>query len=98
MTLSTPSLTTVTCVLTDGTTFTVSGAIESNSDPRSPLKVISKCRDMSVPYVTELLPRKDGGGKVYYNSRVREAEIKNKDKRERMRRDEEDRVREMGGL
>eukprot|EP00520_Triparma_pacifica_P007330 CAMPEP_0118644200 /NCGR_PEP_ID=MMETSP0785-20121206/6811_1 /TAXON_ID=91992 /ORGANISM="Bolidomonas pacifica, Strain CCMP 1866" /LENGTH=240 /DNA_ID=CAMNT_0006535941 /DNA_START=122 /DNA_END=844 /DNA_ORIENTATION=- len=102
VTLSTPTLTTIKCTLKDGTSFDVSGAVESNTDPRSPLKVVSKCRDMGVPFETSLLNKpnsefpnvNNSHGKVYYNSRVKEAAAKNKEKRDRVKRDEEDRVRQ----
>ena len=90
MTLSTPSLTVCTCTLTDGTTFQVTGILDSPTDPRSPFKIISKCRDQNVPYRTALIwgVGAEGRQKVYYNGRVREAERKNGEKRLRIEEDE----------
>lgn len=83
--------------LIDGTTFYISDLIESPVDPRSPLKLQAECRGYNVPTKNlgmELAltgtPKKK---KVYMNSRMQEASVKEAAKRERMKADEEDRLR-----
>lgn len=85
--------------LVDGTQFSILGLVESSSDPRSPLKLAATCRMNNVPTKFknfELAVTKTSTGgkkqKVYANSRVREAALREKAKRERLRQDEADRL------
>ena len=97
--LSNPNLTDIVVELTDGTRFSVVGAMESSSDPRSPLQVISKCRDLKVQYYTNLLGSNvRSPTKVYKTDMARLAESKNAEKRKRMARDEEERLKNMENL
>lgn len=85
--------------LVDGTLFTLSDVVESSTDPRSPLQVLALCRGYKVPTKFSTLlgaldtaPKKK---KVYMNSREVEAAKKEKEKRERLMKDEEERLEEL---
>ena len=83
--------------LLDGTTFTISDLVESPTDPRSPLKLQALCRGYNVPIknvgLESVLANTPKRKKVYMNSRVQEAAAKEAAKKERMRLDEEERMR-----
>ena len=104
--LSGPKSETAIVRLVDGTTFTISDLIESSTDPRSPLKLVARCRLYKIPIKNiGLLSALSGEGslisnsgkkkKSYMNPRVQEAEKKEKEKRERMAEDERDRLEEL---
>eukprot|EP00588_Corethron_pennatum_P009970 CAMPEP_0194267320 /NCGR_PEP_ID=MMETSP0169-20130528/1875_1 /TAXON_ID=218684 /ORGANISM="Corethron pennatum, Strain L29A3" /LENGTH=440 /DNA_ID=CAMNT_0039008145 /DNA_START=107 /DNA_END=1429 /DNA_ORIENTATION=+ len=81
--------------LLDGTTFSISDLFESPVDPRSPLKLAATCRNYGVNTKFELLEglaKKDGRNRVYMNSRMAEAEVKNQAKKKRMALDEAARI------
>jgi len=85
--------------LVDGTLFEISGLVDSATDPRSPLKLVATCRGYKVPtkftsleMAVSSTPKKK---KVYMNARVQEAAQKEKEKRERMAKDEESRLAEL---
>ena len=86
----------VTVKLVDGTQFGIKGVIESPTDPRSPLKIAASCRENRVPTkfvdLDALLVGTPKKKKMYTNSRVAEAAAKNKEKKERMDQDEENRL------
>ena len=88
--------------LVDGTQFTVSDLIESPTDPRSPLKLVARCRLYNVPVKNVGLLSAVGvtgesgkKKKVYANERVRAAEEKNAERRLRMEEDERERLAEL---
>lgn len=104
--LSGPKSETAIVRLFDGTTFTISDLVESSTDPRSPLKLVARCRLYKIPIKnTGLLSAVSGEGsmisdsgkkkKSYMNPRVQEAEKKEQAKRERMAEDERDRLEEL---
>lgn len=104
--LSGPKSETAIVKLVDGTTFTISDLVESSTDPRSPLKLVARCRLYKIPVKnTGLISAVSGDGstisksgrkkKSYKNSRVQEAEKKEKAKRERMAEDERERLEEL---
>ncbi|KAL3778365.1 hypothetical protein ACHAW5_008308 [Stephanodiscus triporus] len=104
--LSGPKSETAIVRLVDGTTFTISDLVESSTDPRSPLKLVARCRLYKIPIKnTGLLSAVSGEGsmisdsgrkkKSYMNPRVQEAEKKEREKRERMAEDERDRLEEL---
>ncbi len=104
--LSGPKSETALVRLVDGTTFSISDLIESSTDPRSPLKLVARCRLYKVPVKnTGILSALSGEGslvsasgkktKSYMNPRVQEAERKEKEKRERMMEDERERLVEL---
>ncbi len=104
--LSGPKSETAIVRLVDGTTFTISDLVESSTDPRSPLKLVARCRLYKIPIKNiGLLSALSGDGslisdsgkkkKSYMNPRVQEAEKKEKEKRERMAEDERDRLEEL---
>jgi len=87
----------------DGTTFGIADLYESPTDPRSPLKLVATCRSYNVPTkfdgLEDAVSQLSGSGskkkKVYLNKRVQEAMEKEREKKERMARDEEDRLEEL---
>ena len=88
--------------LVDGTQFSVSDLIESPTDPRSPLKLVSRCRLYNVPVKNVGLLSAVGvtgesgkKKKLYSNERVRAAEEKNAERRQRMEEDERERLAEL---
>ena len=104
--LSGPKSETAIVRLVDGTTFTISDLVESSTDPRSPLKLVARCRLYKIPIKNAgLLGSLSGEGslisnsgkkkKSYMNPRVQEAEKKEKEKRERMAEDERERLEEL---
>mmetsp|Transcript_23999 Transcript_23999/g.36986 ORF Transcript_23999/g.36986 Transcript_23999/m.36986 type:complete len:202 (-) Transcript_23999:219-824(-) len=91
---------TATVKLVDGTTFGISDLIESPTDPRSPLKLVSTCKGYNIPtkfsYLDGVLsssPKKKK--KVYMNERVAEAAKKEEAKRLRIEEDEQARLKEL---
>jgi hypothetical protein len=91
-----PKSETVVVRLVDGTSFGIKDIIESPVDPRSPLKVAAECRENNVKTrfvdfesVLAKAPRKS---KLYTNQRVQDAAEKEREKMERMRLDEEERL------
>ena len=103
--LSGPKSETAVVKLVDGTIFTISDLVESSTDPRSPLKLVARCRLYKIPVKnTGLLSAVEGGTKIsdsgrkkksFANARVQEAERKEKEKRERMAEDERERLEEL---
>ena len=94
-----PKSETVVVTLLDGTLFTVSDVVDSPTDPRSPLAISALCRGYKVPTrFSSLLGAVQGAPKkkkVYMNSREVEAAKKEKEKKERLAKDEEDRLEEL---
>ena len=87
---------TVIVKLVDGTSFGIKDIVESSTDPRSPLKVAATCRESGIrtKFVDlEALMSKSPKKKLYTNQRVQEAAEKTRLQQERMRQDEEDRLR-----
>ena len=104
--LSGPKSETAIVKLVDGTTFTISDLVESSTDPRSPLKLVARCRLYNIPVKnTGLISAVNGEGslvsssgkkkKNYMNPRVQEAERKQVARRERMAEDERERLEEL---
>eukprot|EP00584_Thalassiosira_punctigera_P021199 CAMPEP_0172552946 /NCGR_PEP_ID=MMETSP1067-20121228/47292_1 /TAXON_ID=265564 ORGANISM="Thalassiosira punctigera, Strain Tpunct2005C2" /NCGR_SAMPLE_ID=MMETSP1067 /ASSEMBLY_ACC=CAM_ASM_000444 /LENGTH=227 /DNA_ID=CAMNT_0013341023 /DNA_START=30 /DNA_END=713 /DNA_ORIENTATION=+ len=104
--LSGPKSETAMVKLVDGTTFTIGDLVESSTDPRSPLKLVARCRLYKIPVKnTGLVSALSGEGSVisasgrkkknYMNPRVQEAERKEREKRERMAEDERERLEEL---
>ena len=90
-----PKSETVTVRLVDGTAFGIKDVVESSTDPRSPLKVSAACRENGVKTrFTELesLIARSPKKKLYTNQRVQDAQEKEREKQERIRRDEEERL------
>eukprot|EP00956_Cyclotella_meneghiniana_P029188 scaffold70081_cov69-Cyclotella_meneghiniana.AAC.2 len=88
--------------LVDGTQFTISDLIESSTDPRSPLKLVSRCRLYNVPVknvgLLSAVGKTGESGKkkkVYSNERVRAADEKNEERKLRMEEDERERLAEL---
>jgi hypothetical protein len=82
--------------LVDGTSFGIKDMVESSTDPRSPLKVSAACRENNVKTkfvdLEALLSTTPKKKKLYTNQRVQDAAEKNRERQERMDRDEEERV------
>ena len=86
-----------------GTAFTISDLVESSTDPRSPLKLVARCRLYKIPVkntglISVLNAEISDSGKKkksYMNPRVQEAEKKQQAMRERMAEDERDRLEEL---
>ena len=104
--LSGPKSETAIVKLVDGTTFSISDLVESSTDPRSPLKLVARCRLYKVPVKntgllsalsgeTSIISNSGKKTKSYMNPRVQEAEKKEKEKRERMMEDERERLAEL---
>ena len=101
--LSGPKQETAIVTLIDGTQFVISDLIESPTDPRSPLKLISTCRSYKVPVKASgleeaVLSLSSSGSKkkrVYMNKRVQIAAEKEREKKERMDQDEVERLAEL---
>ncbi|KAL7467372.1 hypothetical protein ACHAXS_007612 [Conticribra weissflogii] len=100
--LSGPKSETALVRLVDGTEFSISDLVESSVDPRSPLKLVAKCRLYNIPVRNATLAGVGGvvGGsgkkkKVYMNERVAEAAEKEKEKKRRMEEDERERLAEL---
>mmetsp|Transcript_10453 Transcript_10453/g.22463 ORF Transcript_10453/g.22463 Transcript_10453/m.22463 type:complete len:229 (+) Transcript_10453:2-688(+) len=100
--LSGPKSETALVRLVDGTEFGISDLVESSVDPRSPLKLVAKCRLYNIPVRNATLADVGGvvGGsgkkkKVYMNERVAEAAEKEKEKKKRMEEDERERLAEL---
>ncbi|KAL3781433.1 hypothetical protein HJC23_000996 [Cyclotella cryptica] len=101
-----------TCLVTlvDETTFSISDLIESSTDPRSPSKLVARCRLYNVPVknvgllsALGIIESEDAvkigesgrKKKNYSNERVRMAEEKEREKRLRMEEDERERLEEL---
>ena len=82
-------------VLADSTRFGLNDVIESSVDPRSPLKIAAMCREAGVPtsFVDwEALLASTPRRKMYSNSRVQEAAVREREKNARIAQDEEERL------
>lgn len=104
--LSGPKSETALVRLVDGTTFTISDLVESSTDPRSPLKLVARCRLYNITVKnTGLVSAVTGEGsiisdsgrkkKTYMNQRVQEAAEKERLKKERIAEDERERLEEL---
>jgi hypothetical protein len=104
--LSGPKSETALVQLADGTTFSVSDLVESSTDPRSPLKLVARCRLYKIPVKnTGLTSALSGEGSIvsssgkkkknYMNPRVQEAQKKELARKERMAEDERERLEEL---
>ena len=91
-----PQSETVTVRLVDGTLFGIKDVVESPTDPRSPLKVSAACRENGVKTrflnLESILANAPKRKKMYTNQRVQDANEKEREKQERIRRDEEERL------
>lgn len=92
--------------LVDGTTFTISDLVESSVDPRSPLKLVARCRLYKIPVRnTGMVSAVSGEGSIistsgkkkknFANPRVQKAEKLNVEKRAREANDERERLEEL---
>mmetsp|Transcript_26516 Transcript_26516/g.39480 ORF Transcript_26516/g.39480 Transcript_26516/m.39480 type:complete len:220 (-) Transcript_26516:1362-2021(-) len=92
--------------LADGTTFSISDLVESSTDPRSPLKLVARCRLYNVPVKNvglagvlsgenSIIGSSGKKKKSYMNKQVQKAEEKEQAKRERMAEDERERLAEL---
>ena len=104
--LSGPKSETAIVKLVDGTTFNISDLIESSTDPRSPLKLVARCRLFNITVKnTGLASAVSGDGSIvstsgkkkknFANPRVQKAEKLNEIARERMAQDERERLEEL---
>jgi hypothetical protein len=88
--------------LVDGTTFGIKDVIESPTDPRSPLKVAAACRESGVRTkfvdLEAFLASSPKKKKIYTNKRVQEAQQKEREQLERIRRDEEERLAKLAAM
>jgi hypothetical protein len=89
--------------LLDGTAFGLSDVVESSTDPRSTLKIAALCREYKVPskfvdIEAALLNTATTKRKNYANSRVQEANVREKERLGRMQKDEEQRLLELERL
>jgi hypothetical protein len=88
--------------LVDGTNFGIKGIIESSTDPRSPLKVAAACRESGVRTkfvdLEAILASSPKKKKLYANKRVQEAQQKEREQLERIRRDEEERLAKLAAM
>jgi hypothetical protein len=94
-----PRSETVIVKLVDGTAFGIKDVIESSVDPRSPLKVAAACRESGVKTkfveLESILAGTPKKKKLYTNQRVQDAAEKEREKEERIRQDEEERIRQV---
>jgi hypothetical protein len=94
-----PKSETVVVKLVDGTTFGIKDIVESSSDPRSPLKLAAACRESVVKTkfvdLESMLASAPKKKKLYANQRVQDANQKERQKAERMRVDEEERLEQV---
>ncbi|GKZ00433.1 hypothetical protein MPSEU_000995900 [Mayamaea pseudoterrestris] len=86
--------------LLDGTAFGINDVVESSTDPRSVLKIAALCREYKVPckfvdIQAALLNTSTTKRKNYANSRVQEANVREKERLERMQKDEDERLLEL---
>jgi len=94
---------TIVVKLVDGTQFGIKDIVESAVDPRSPLKVQANCNEAGVTTKFVDLENMLNGldvkkRKLYTNERVQKATVKNEERKERMRIDEEDRLTELAQI
>lgn len=92
----------VTVKLVDGTVFGIKDVVESSTDPRSPLKIAAACRENGVKTkfveLESILAGAPKKKKMYTNQRVQDAQEKEREKEERMRQDEEERLAQLRKL
>lgn len=89
--------------LVDGTTFAIGDLVESSTDPRSPLKLVARCRLFKIPVkntgLANALPNMTSVSgkkkKNFANTRVQQAEKLNEEARARMAEDERERLEEV---
>jgi len=97
-----PKSETVQVKLADGTSFGIRDIKESPTDPRSPLKIAAVCRENGIPTkfvdFEAVLASKTTKRKMYTNQRVQEAAAKEKERLERMQRDEKERLAELAKM
>ena len=83
--------------LIDGTEFGISNLVESSTDPRSPLKLVSTCKGYGIPtkftYLDSFLSTAPKRKKIYMNERLAEAAKKEEEKKLRMQEDEQARLK-----
>ena len=89
--------------LLDGTAFGLNDVVESSTDPRSTLKIAALCREYTVPckfvdIEMALLNTATTKRKNYANSRVQEANAREKERLERMQQDEQQRLSELARM
>ena len=93
-----PKSETAVVTLVDGTVFGISDLVESSIDPRSPLRLVATLRGYNVPYKFTLLEAAVGQAstrgkrKVFLNEATIIANKKTEDQKDRMAKDEEERV------
>lgn len=91
-----PKSETVTVRLVDGTSFGIKDVVESSIDPRSPLKIAATCRENQVKTrfvdLESFLSTTPKKKTLYTNERVQVAQQKEREKAERLRKDEEERL------
>ena len=95
-----PRSETAVAYLVDGTKFSITGLIDSPSDPHSPLKLAAICRASKIPtkFLTLELAISASGAKKkksYANSRVQEAAAKERERKARIEADEQQRLAEL---
>ena len=97
-----PKSETVIVNLVDGTMFGLKDIIESSSDPRSPLKVVASCQKANVKTKFVDLEAALAGSpkkrKMYTNERVQKAYELQREKQERIRLDELDRLAQVAKM
>jgi len=101
--LSGPKSETAIVKLVDGTTFAIGDLVESSTDPRSPLKLVARCRLFKIPVkntgLADALPNLTSVSgkkkKNFANTRVQQAEKLNEEARARMAEDERERLEEL---
>jgi len=101
--LSGPKSETAIVKLVDGTTFAIGDLVESSTDPRSPLKLVARCRLFKIPVkntgLANALPNMTSTSgkkkKNFANTRVQQAEKLNEEARARMAEDERERLEEV---
>lgn len=76
--------------------------MESSTDPRSPLKLSAACRESGVKTkfvdLEAMLASNPNKKKMYTNQRVRDAQEKEKERLERIRQDEEQRLAQLAEM
>jgi len=97
-----PQSTQVSVVLRDDTRFAVTDAVESSTDPRSPLLIAALCRDYNVPTkfvdLQSVLQNVKTTRKNYANVRVQEAAARQAEKEARIVQDEQERLRVLSNM
>lgn len=94
-----PKSETVIVKLVDGTAFGINDVIESSTDPRSPLKIASLCRENQIPTkfvsLEQVLASAPKKKKNFANQRVQDAAAKEKERLARIQQDEQDRLAQL---